>query len=117
VLELTGDDHNHNASNHGINSRPATACDANDDHNAHERRLLIAKADRGYVCSGRARHSVRAVNEMRRAEDCPLPRWLTPRAFALRFCRRRYCGLRLFFFGLTDYRRDRLKFFTVAEIH
>jgi hypothetical protein len=49
VLEHAGDDHDHNASNDGVNGSAATACDANDDHNAHERRLLIAKAGRGCV--------------------------------------------------------------------
>ena len=49
VLELdTGDDHNHNASNHGHGS--AASCRvAHDDNNDAHRRLLIAKAGRGCV--------------------------------------------------------------------
>jgi hypothetical protein len=44
VREFARDDHNHNASNHGINSGPRTGPRvAHDDYDAHGRRLLIAK--------------------------------------------------------------------------
>ena len=42
-----GGDHNHNASNHGLNGSPATDRFADDDNNDAHRRLLIAKAGRG----------------------------------------------------------------------
>jgi hypothetical protein len=43
VLEHAGDEHDHNASNHGHDS--AATAHTNDDYNdAHGRRLLIAKA-------------------------------------------------------------------------
>jgi hypothetical protein len=42
VLDLAGDDYNHNASNHGHGSPATGARVAHDDNNdAHERRLLI----------------------------------------------------------------------------
>ena len=54
MLELdAGDDHNHNASNHGYDGSTATyywrADNDNNDARGH-RRLLIAKAGRGCVC-------------------------------------------------------------------
>jgi hypothetical protein len=55
VFELAGDDHNHNASNHGLNGSAATSRFADDDNNdAHGRRLLIAKAGRGTSVAGTA---------------------------------------------------------------
>jgi len=45
-----GGDHNHNAANHGYNGGAATSRFADDDNDAYERRLLIAKAGRGCGC-------------------------------------------------------------------
>jgi hypothetical protein len=51
MLELAGDDHNHNASNHGHGSPATGARVAHDDNNdAHERRLLIDGAGCRYGC-------------------------------------------------------------------
>ena len=47
VRRRAGGDHNHNASNHGLNGSPATDRFADDDNNDPHRRLLIAKAGRG----------------------------------------------------------------------
>jgi len=50
VWELTGDDHNHDASDHGHGS-PATSRYAHDDnYHAHGRRLLIPEVRRGSIC-------------------------------------------------------------------
>jgi len=64
VLEFdAGDDHNHNASNHGHG--PATSRVALDDNNDARGRLLIARAGRGCVCR---RHG--PVGRLRNSKSC-----------------------------------------------
>jgi hypothetical protein len=65
VLELdAGDDHNHNASNHGHGPATSYRC-ADDDNNDARGRLLIARAGRGYVCR---RHG--PVGRLRISKSC-----------------------------------------------
>ena len=53
MLEHAGDEHDHNASNHGHDS--AATAHTNDDYNdAHERRLLSSQARRGRTYVGGA---------------------------------------------------------------
>ena len=78
VLEFdAGDDHNHNASNHGHG--PATSRVALDDNNDARGRLLIARAGRGCVCCrpcGRLR--------IERQMNCNRPQVRTSDEFVLR---------------------------------
>jgi len=123
VLEFdAGDDHNHNASNHGRGS--ATSRVALDDNNDARGRLLIARAGRGCVCCrpcGRLR--------IERQMNCNRPQVRTSDGFVLRrigrysreshleFLSGRFCALGFLFLRLTHYGRDRLKLFAIAEIH
>lgn len=114
MLELdTRNDHNHNASNHGHGSAATYWCADNDDNDARGHwRLLIARAGRGGICSqagpdGPSPH-FRKHNRIR-----PVATVGTRSGFL----RGRFCALGFLFLHLTDYGRDRLEFFAIAEIH
>ena len=122
MLEHAGDEHDHNASNHGHDS--AATANTNDDYNdAHERRLLIAKAGRRFVC---CRHGPVAVSAFQRSSTEFHRRrsahrtdsfYGEPFATVVRrsgFLGGRFRALRLFFLCLTHYRRDGLKRFAIA---
>ena len=126
VLELdAGDDHNHNASNHGHG--PATSRVALDDNNDARGRLLIARAGRGHVCRRGG-----PVGRLRNSKSCTgldRPQVRTSDGFVLRrsggysresrlgFLSGRFCALGFLFLRLTHYGRNRLKLFAIAEIH
>jgi len=125
VLEHAGDEHDHNASNHGHDS--AATAHTNDDYNdAHERRLLIAKAGGRFVC---CRHGPVAVSAFQRSStefrrhrsahrtDSSYGEPLATVVTRSGFLSGRFRALRLFFFCLTHYGCDRLKRFGIPEIH
>jgi hypothetical protein len=125
VLEFdAGNDHNHDASNHGHG--PATSRVALDDNNDARGRLLIARAGRGYVCRRHGPVAVCAIQKAaldstghksaRRTDSSyrePVARVVT----RLEFLSGRFCALGFLFLRLTHYGRDRLKLFAIAEIH
>ena len=115
MLEFdAGDDHNHNASNHGHG--PATSRVALDDNNDARGRLLIARAARGYVCR---RHG--PVGRLRNSKSCtgfdPGHKRVATVVTRSGFLSRRFCALGFLFLRLTHYGRNRLKLFAIAEIH
>ena len=95
---------------------PPTGFADDDNNDAHGRRLLIAKAGRGYVC--RRHGPVRAVSAFQQAAlnstgHRPVATVVTRSGFLSG----RFCALGFLFLGLTHYGRDRLKLFAIAEIH
>ena len=117
MFQRAGADHNDNASNHGYNGSTATYYwRADDDNNDAHRRLLIAKAGRGWV---RCRHGlygrlgISKSSHRIRAAHRPLAT-VVPRSG---FLSRRFCALGFLFLRLTHYGCDCLKLFAIAEIH
>ena len=111
------DHHDHNASNHSPNGSPANGSRfADDDNDSHGRRLLIDGAGRGYRCCrhrpvGRVPIS-KSGTEMRTGHR-PVATVVTRSGFLSG----RFYALDFLFLGLTDYGRNCLKFFVIAQIH
>ena len=112
-----GGDYNHNPSNHSYNGSAATSRCADDDNNdAHGRRLLIAEAGRGCVCCRHARAGHPRISKAALDSNGHKP-VATVKNGCSGFLSGRFYALGFLFLRLTNYGRDRLKLFAIAEIH